>query len=207
MRISGFLFFGALSFLVSGCDGDMGWGEEKSSEIEPSIEFSTSFRPMLDTKHLVSAILSGSGMTLESEPGDNPPQYADLAFFPVLNAEEFEKMADSSYGHSRGHLPNLSSTDFDKNFVFLVAYPRSDSYQAARSGTQALFFTKVEVGYPDDKVALKLSASRLGEMSMDTMLSGGWKGELYVVERRKRDQLEVSIDDKSYHYSLCNANC
>nr|CDQ33780.1 hypothetical protein BN993_03227 [Virgibacillus halodenitrificans] len=206
MRISCLVFCCALPFLASGCDGEAGWGGDKPTELKPTTEFSTSIRPALDAKHLVSAALSGSGMALEREPGDNPPQYADLEFFPILSADGFKKIEDTSYGHSRSRLPDLSGIDFNKNFVFLVAYPSSDSYRAAQSGQQALFFTKVQVTYPDDEVALDLSASHLGNMDIATMLSGSWKGELYVVERRDRDQLEVNIDDNTYRYSLNDEN-
>lgn len=202
MRISCFLFYCTLSLLASGCDR----GGVQSTELEPAIEFSTSFRPVFDTKQFVSAMLSGSRFALEREPGDNPPQYAYLSFFPVLSAEDFEEKMRFGASYSRNRLPDLSHIDFSKNFVFLVAYPASDSYMAMTSGQQSFFMTKVKAAYPDNKVGLHLWARRLGSMDLATALSGSWEVELYVLERRERDQLEISLDDKTYRYSLNDAD-
>ena len=198
----GFVAAGLFSLLLlSGCDqeGNPSFGG-KAAELEATSKFRVSMRPMLSNTQAVSTLLGGAGLGLEGQ--SRLPGYSDIEFFPIAGADAVESLAAFSGGR-RDDVPiDLSGIDFGKHFAFLVAHPSSNSYAAMSSGQYAKFFSKVLPSYENDKVVLRIDASRLGDIDPMTAMGGSWEGSIYTVERRGRDKLEVRLYDESYVYSL-----
>lgn len=177
-------------FLVAAC-------APKSQELQAVSEFEVGHRPAPSAKAQLEVILAtGTG-------GSVTPVYSDVAFFPVTRADAFDSSQLPPAVRHHDTEPDLSGIDFDSQFAFLVAHPRSNSsYSALKSGQSAMYFSSAEVSYPEDRVLIHLSAGRLGDLDPMTALTARWGGRIYPVERRGRNQVEVRIDEHSYMYSL-----
>ena len=172
---------------------------EPPTKLEPHSHFEVSHRPSMNSAHLVANLLQGSGLGLE---GMQVPGYADLEFFPITRPHMFELSPATRRLRRHEQPPDLDGIDFDTQFPFLVAHPDGNSSAALRSGWTAQFFSDVAVSYTDEAVVLHLEASRLGGLDPMAAISAGWKGDIYAVPRRDRDQVEVHLDGQVYRYSL-----
>lgn len=186
----------ACAATMSACDGAR---EPEPEEVAAISEFDVGQRPAPGGAEVVRVILATGGL---AEPG-SAPMYADIAFFPIVAPE----VPGRSYGprglRSRDVEPDLSEIDFDRQFAFLVAHPNArTSMRAMSSGQYATYFSSVRVSYPDDRILVHLSGSRLGGLDPVTALSARWEGSIYPIERRGRDLLEVRLDDNVYTYAL-----
>lgn len=195
----------ALPLVLSGCDdADSKASASKPLELKATSEFTTSMRPAQNPEQVVSQILMASGMALEGEEVEKQPRYIDLEFFPITDSDAFKSM-QNPYMRRRDRLPDLSGIDFDKQFAFMVAHPEGSAHDQLSTDSQAMFFTTVTVSYPEDKIVLGLKARRLGEMSLVSMMSGQWAGEIYTIDKKNHEALEVHMDDETYEYSLAKA--
>ncbi|MFC4727240.1 hypothetical protein [Coralloluteibacterium thermophilus] len=172
---------------------------EPPTELEPHSRFKVGHRPSMNSTHAVANVLQGSGLHLE---GVQVPGYADLEFFPITRPDMFEPSPGMRRLRRHEQPPNLRGIDFDTQFAFLVAHPDGTSYAAVRSGQTAHFFSDVAVSYTDETVVLHLKARSLGGLDPMTAMTAGWKGDIYAVPRRDREQVEVRLNDRVYRYSL-----
>lgn len=166
-------------------------------EVHAITEFDVGYRPSANIQQQVEVLLAtGSGSS-------NSPVYSDIAFFPVIRADAFD-LGELPAALRRGDVePDLSGIDFDSHFGFLVAHPNATkSYGAMMSGQRATYFSSVRVSYPEDRVLIHLSGSRLGGLDPMTALTARWEGSVYPIERRGRTDVEVRIDENAYMYSL-----
>lgn len=182
--------------LVPGCEGTR---EPEPQEVAAVSDFEIGHRPALGAADVARAILATSGM---AHP-DAMPVYSDIEFFPVLHADALEAMSGPRQLRRRDIEPEFSAIDFDRQFAFLVAHPNaSGSYRAMSSGQYATYFSSVRVSYPDDRVRVHLSGSRLGGLDPITAMAARWEGKIYPIDRRGRELLEVRLDDNVYTYAL-----
>lgn len=170
-------------------------------KIDAISDFEVSHRPAPDTRQRMQVILATGFGTSDT------PMYSDVTFFPVIHADAFDS-TDAHPALRRNDVePDLSGIDFDSQFGFLVAHPNvRGSYGAMMSGQYATYFSSVRVSYPEDRVVIHLSASRLGGLDSVTALTARWEGSIYPIERRDRGQVEVRIDEHTYLYSLDDAS-
>ena len=171
--------------------------EPRSQEVQAISEFDVGHRPASNIRQQLEVVLAtGSG-------GSNSPVYSDIAFFPVVRADAFD-LGDLPAALRRHDVqPDVSGIDFDSHFGFLVAHPNaSKSYGAMMSGQHATYFSSVRVSYPEDRVLIHLTGSRLGGLDPMTALTARWEGSIYPMERRGRSKVEVRIDENTYMYSL-----
>lgn len=175
-------------------------GSSRSVQLEPVGSFESRSRPTLGNAHLVSAILGGTGIGIE---GAAPaPGYQDIEFFPVNNADTLRELTVmNTPSHSRGPEPDLTKVNFKNQFALLVAHP-SPGTASMLAGQHATFFSDVSISYKEDKVVAKIQASRLGDMDARVTMTSPWKGDIYAIDRRGLEKLEVQLYDETYVYSL-----
>lgn len=196
LRFHRFALFVLTAAALIGCNGHE--PVDPPTELEPHSSFEIGHRPSMNSAHAVASVLQGSDLRLESVQTTG---YADLEFFPITRPDMFELWpATQSRRHEQ--LPDLGGVDFGTQFAFLVAHPDGNSYNALLSGQAARFFADVAVSYTDELIVLHLKASRLGGLDPIDAMSSGWKGDIYAVPRRDREQLEVRLDDEVFRYSL-----
>lgn len=171
--------------------------EPRSLEVHAISGFDLGHRPAPNIRQQLEVVMAtGSGAS-------NHPVYSDIAFFPVVRADAFDRGDLPSALRHRDREPDLSGIDFDSHFGFLVAHPNaSKSYGAVMSGQHATYFSSVRVSYPEDRVLIHLSGSRLGGLDHMTALTARWEGSIYPIEHRGRSKVEVRIDENTYMYSL-----
>ncbi|MCD9027759.1 hypothetical protein LDO26_06025 [Luteimonas sp. BDR2-5] len=197
----------AAVFALAGC-GESAPFQPAASEPEVGFSFTTSHRPSVDYGRTLAVLLGAGGLALQGDADDEPaaPIYADIEFFPVLDADALAGLTRGFGRRSGEHQGDIDAIDFDTHFAFVVAHPAMTQFPggAHDGGNPGIYRSQPKVRYADDGIDITLDASRLGG-DIDPMglaFAARWESKVYVIERRDADTLRVRLYDDDYRFSL-----
>nr|WP_199158945.1 hypothetical protein [Pedobacter sp. ASV2] len=192
-------------------------------EVKHNFSFETSLRPgngrMKDFANNMNNVLmnsakeSGADSTLQiqSEEEEDLPLYDDVAFLPVVSAEQLNNII-GDYTEKRfrvnkeDYSAQVNSIDFNKNLVFIVSHPKAPIMVMGEVNNtgHAIYVDKVlDDGTQKNKRFIKLQSKRLGDVASGmASLMQKWESNVYILEKKDADSLVVEIDKNLYPFSL-----
>lgn len=192
-------------------------------EIKEGFAFETTLRPGSDRVSDLANKLNGalieqahkegkdSALVLQSDEKAKMPFYEDIAFLPIVSAEELENViGDYTEKRFRTNQQDFSAQiaaiDFKKNFVLLVGHPKATSsiILGEVNNNQAIYVDKVmDDGLVHEKRKIELVSKRLGDAATGlASLMQKWESKVYVVDHKNSDSLLLEIDKNVYPFSL-----
>jgi hypothetical protein len=209
-------YFFILSILLFSCN--------KAVEINESFSFESDLRPTPDGSFMKNLIRNfndvsidiakrnsqDSVLTFEEEnTKDNMPNYRDIVLFTITSTKQLESVVSKSqidyYTKNKNDLSvSIAAIDFTKNFVLLIGHPKPSNYAVLKGTGTGIYFDKViDNGLKREYRKIEAKCSRLGDIQADlNSFSQTWKSEIYVLERKLNDSIDIVLDDKSYPFSL-----
>lgn len=211
-----FFFF----FLIS-CD--------RSVEIKKTFTFETSFRPDAGSSpDAISAAMTNamnealidvarnskqdSVMQFASKEENLSIIYKDIAFLPVLNADDLKDIINDHVDEKfrlykkEDYSSEAEAIDFNKNFVLIVAHPQKkitiNSGEINNIGST--YLDKIlDKGIKNNRYIVKLESGRLGNLSsgLETLMQK-WDSDVYVLEKKNADSLSLELNDEIYNFSI-----
>lgn len=202
---------------------------ERSVEIKKTFTFETSFRPDDGSSaDAISADLTNamndalidaardskqdSVMQFKSKKENSSIIYKDIAFLPVLNADDLDGIINDHVEErfrlykNEDYSSEVKSIDFDKNFVLIVAHPQKkitiNSGEINNIG--ATYLDKIlNKGVKNNKYIIELQSGRLGNLSTGLeSLMQKWDSDVYVLEKKSADSLSLELNDEVYNFSI-----
>ncbi|MGU3375017.1 hypothetical protein [Chryseobacterium sp. M5A1_1a] len=191
-------------------------------EVKHSFSFKSSLRPGSDgmkdfANNMNKALMSSaeksgadSAIQIQTEKEDLP-LYDDLAFLPVVSAEQLNNIIDDYIGkefkiNGEDHSAQVNSIDFNKNFVFIVSHPKAPMAVMGEVNNPgpATYIDKVlDDGTKENKRLIKLNSKRLGGVASGmALLMQKWESNVYILEKKNADSLVVEIDKNIISFSL-----
>jgi hypothetical protein len=192
-------------------------------EVKEGFTFETTLRPGNDRVSDLANSLNGalieqarkegkdSALILQSGNKTKLPFYEDIAFLPIVSAEELDNVAgDYTEKRFRTNQQDFSAQiktiDFKKNFVLLIAHPKTTpSIVLGELNTnQAIYADKVmDDGLDHKNRKVELISKRLGDAA-DGMASlmQKWESKVYILDYKNCDSLLLEIDKNIYPFSL-----
>lgn len=192
-------------------------------ELKESFAFETTLRPGSEGVSDLANKLNGalieqaqkagkdSALVLQSDEKAKMPLYEDIAFLPIVSAEELENViGDYTEKRFRTNRQDFSAQiaaiDFKKNFVLLVGHPKATSSMVLGevNNNQAIYVDKVmDDGLENKKRKIELVSKRLGDVATGlASLMQKWESKVYVVDYKNSDSLLLEIDKNVYPFSL-----
>ena len=192
-------------------------------ELKESFAFETTLRPGSEGVSDLANKLNGalieqaqkagkdSALVLQSDEKAKMPFYEDIAFLPIVSAEELENViGDYTEKRFRTNQQDFSAQiaaiDFKKNFVLLVSHPKATSsiVLGEINSNQAIYVDKVmDDGLDNKKRKIELISKRLGDAATGLVsLMQKWESKVYVVDHKNSDSLLLEIDKNVYPFSL-----
>ena len=192
-------------------------------ELKESFAFETTLRPGSEGVSDLANKLNGalieqahkagkdSALVLQSDEKAKMPFYEDIAFLPIVSAEELDNVI-GDYTEKRFRTTQqdfsaqIAAIDFKKNFVLLVSHPKSTSsiVLGEVNSNQAIYVDKVmDDGLDNKKRKIELISKRLGDAATGlASLMQKWESKVYVVDHKNSDSLLLEIDKNVYPFSL-----
>ena len=197
--------------LMAACSGGSAPAGGKVSadaplEPEPAFDFVSTLRPSMDVQHTLRLMLRAGGLDVEGA-GNDAPIYADIEFFPVVEAQPLVDMT-RRWQRSSDYVADIEAIDFDSQFAFVVAHPAlTASMPMGSSSTPAspgIYLSQPKVSYGDGGIDILMDASRIGGNADPLALAfaSSWNAKVYVLDRRGADTLRVRLYDDTYTFSL-----
>jgi len=192
-------------------------------EVKERFAFETALRPGNDGVSDLANRLNGalieqarksgkdSTLVIQSDEKNKAPFYEDIAFLPVISAEELEDIigdhADKGFRtNQQDFSAQIGAIDFKKNFVLLIGHPKTTPsiVLGEMSTSQAIYIDKVMDGGSDHKNRhIELVSKRLGDAaSGEASLMQKWESKVYILDYKDCDSLQFEIDKNIYSFSL-----
>ncbi|WP_367865680.1 hypothetical protein [Pedobacter sp. WC2423] len=192
-------------------------------ELKEDFAFETTLRPGKDRVSDLAKSLNGalmeeaqkagkdSALVLQSDEKEKVPFYEDIAFLPVVSAEELQNVINdhAEKGFSTNHQDfsaQIAAIDFKKNFVLLVGHPKAASsiILGEVNNNQAIYVDKVmDAGLDHKNRKIELVSKRLGDAATGlASLMQKWESKVYIVAYKNSDSLHLEIDKHVYPFSL-----
>lgn len=192
-------------------------------ELKEGFAFETTLRPGSEGVSDLANKLNGalieqaqkagkdSALVLQSDEKAKMPFYEDIAFLPIVSAEELENViGDYTEKRFRTNQQDFSAQiaaiDFKKNFVLLVGHPKATSsiVLGEINNNQAIYVDKVmDDGLDNKKRKIELVSKRLGDAATGlASLMQKWESKVYIVDYKNSDSLLLEIDKNVYPFSL-----
>lgn len=192
-------------------------------ELKEGFTFESTLRPGSDrvsdlANKLNSALIEqaqktgkDSTLVIQSDEKVDAPFYEDIAFLPVVSAEELQNII---YGYAeKGFRTNqqdfsaqIAAIDFKKNFVLLIGHPKASSsiVLGEVNNNQAIYVDKVmDKGLDNKNRKIELVSKRLGDAATGlASLMQKWESKVYIIDYKKSDSLLLEIDKNIYPFSL-----
>jgi hypothetical protein len=176
------------------------------------------FTSTLNTALVEEAEKTGKDKVLQMGAGASTkaPSYHDVAFFPILNAADLQKLVDpyieTLFGMNGQYLTKkVDSIDFKKNFVLIIGHPiPTPMMLSVENGgqpqTQGYYTDRVlDNGVENKKRNIQLKTRRLGRSVVASGLevfTQNWGSTVYIVEKKNSDSLLLQIDKNTFSFSL-----
>jgi hypothetical protein len=182
-------------------------------EIEEQFKIETSFRPDMDIRtgflDVVNDVLvdkaedAGEDSVIQFESKGKPrlSPYKDVAFLTVSSAEELKKLSSYDGSTNAAISTQISSIDFNKDFIFIVGHPIPPIMVAGEiNSTRALYLDKVlDIATEDSIRKIKLETSRLGNVSEGfSGFSQKWQSHIYIIPRNGCEDVLLELDKEKY---------
>lgn len=192
-------------------------------ELKEGFSFETSLRPGNNqgsdfAKSLNGALIEeaqkvgkDSALVLQPDEKEKVPFYEDIAFLPVVSAEELENVigdhAEKGFRTSQQDFSaQIAAIDFKKSFVLLVGHPKATSsiVLGEVNNSQAIYVDKVmDAGLDHKNRKIELVSKRLGDAATGlASLMQKWESKVYIVDYKNSDSLLLEIDKYVYPFSL-----
>lgn len=192
-------------------------------EVKEGFVFETTLRPGNDGVSDLANRLNGalieqaqkagqdSALVLQSDDKEKAPLYEDIAFLPIVSAEELENViGDHTEKRFRTNQQDFSAQigaiDFKKNFVLLVGHPKAATSVVLGeiSSNQAIYADKImDHGLDQKKRKVELISKRLGDSASGlASLMQKWESKVYILDYKNCDSLLLEIDKNIYPFSL-----
>ena len=192
-------------------------------ELKEGFAFETTLRPGSDRVSDLANKLNGalieqaqkagkdSTLVLQSDEKVDVPFYEDIAFLPVVSAEELQNVIDdhAEKGFSTNQQDfsaQIAAIDFKKNFVLLIGHPKASSsiVLGEVNNNQAIYVDKVmDAGLDHKNRKIELVSKRLGDAATGlASLMQKWESKVYIVAYKNSDSLHLEIDKHAYPFSL-----
>jgi len=192
-------------------------------ELKEGFAFETTLRPGSDRVSDLANKLNGalieqaqktgkdSTLVIQSDKKVDAPFYEDIAFLPIVSAEELQNVIDD-YAE-KGFRTNqqdfsaqIAAIDFKKNFVLLIGHPKASSsiVLGEVNNNQAIYVDKVmDNGLDNKNRKIELVSKRLGDAATGlALLMQKWESKVYIIDYKKSDSLLLEVDKNIYPFSL-----
>lgn len=192
-------------------------------ELKEGFSFETSLRPgngrVSDLAKSLNGVLiddaqkagKDSALVLQQDEKEKAPFYEDIAFLPVVGAEELENVisdhAEKGFRtNQQDFSAQIAAIDFKKSFVLLVGHPKATSsiVLGEINNNQAIYVDKVmDAGLDHKNRKIELISKRLGDAATGlASLMQKWESKVYIVDYKNSDSLLLEIDKHVYPFSL-----